>query len=205
MTKKITFLFFCFGISALSFAQEFKSGLVLGANATQVDGDDLAGYHSLRPLIGIYIKRDLSERFLVQAEFNYSGKGAKRPQDENSIGNVTQIRRLTFNYVDIPFLVGYKYNQLTFYSGLSLSYLFHAEQDDHIQVRKVTNDLKRFESMGYLLGSYVIADRWSVMGGFGYSLTCISQGLCQPLWSNPRTRVGYRNNLITASLRYSLN
>ena len=73
-------LFYSQGI----FAQDFGAELLLGANFSQVDGDQLGGYNKLGANIGIQINRDIKEDWDLAFELRYSMKGAKKVQDQEN-------------------------------------------------------------------------------------------------------------------------
>jgi hypothetical protein len=72
------FILFCFLLS--SSAQRFIGGVTAGINLTQVDGDQIFGYHKVGFNGGPFVKLmlDKKQRFSVTMELLYSQKGAQK-------------------------------------------------------------------------------------------------------------------------------
>ncbi|MEL6133910.1 MAG: hypothetical protein AAFR59_11155 [Bacteroidota bacterium] len=66
------FVIICSGLSA----QNFKGGLSLGLNGSQVDGDGLAGFRKIGIAGGLYLQYPVSELVDVQLEILYSPLGS---------------------------------------------------------------------------------------------------------------------------------
>lgn len=195
-------LLFCFGVS---YAQEFKGGLVLGINASQVDGDNLSGYNKIGPLLGVSITRKLkADHFSVRGEFLLSVKGAKAFIDENNIG-VVDLRKLNNVYIDIPLMLQYQYKKFTFEAGPTLGVLLYATREDIKGKTTVTSDYNRFELAAFLGVDYGLKKGWSVFGRYSYSMMCIAGINCGSVFTNPKLRAGYFNNVIGVGLRKSFN
>ncbi len=92
------------------FAQEkekesiFKPAVIIGFNATQVDGDDLAGYRKIGANIGGAAFVRLPKNFSFNFEILYSQKGS-RSSASQAIGS--QSYRLILDYVDVPLVFNY--------------------------------------------------------------------------------------------------
>lgn len=185
-----------------SLAQKFESGVIAGFNATQIDGDKLAGYNKIGLNSGVFVYYPFSGKWRLQTEFLYSNKGAKQIIDDNNIGNTTTFLRLNCHYIDIPFLLGYSWKKFNFQAGLSGAYLFKAIREDFSRTSDVTGDLKRGEFAYLLRAEYDLSERWAANAGFSYSLNCVSRTGCDPIWVNPKFRQGFHHNMLTATLRY---
>lgn len=130
--SKTYIIFILFSLSVLNLqAQTFKAGLILGITASQINGDDDAGFNKpgfeggLKSLVSINEKSDLSLEIL------YSQRGSK---EEAVPGQVQSIYRI--DYVTIPVIYSYKdwlaedYSRLHFHGGLSYGRLISAELDN---------------------------------------------------------------------------
>ncbi len=128
----ILFIVFCLSVAQMQ-AQTFKAGLVIGVTASQINGDESAGFNKpgleggIKSLVNINQKSDLSLEIL------YSQRGAK---DEANAGTVQNIYRTT--YVAVPIIYSYKdwvaedYFRLHFQAGLSYGRLIDAELDNEV-------------------------------------------------------------------------
>lgn len=80
-------------------AQRFGANLLLGANAAQINGDDLAGYNKVGLTGGIrtdyYLKPNMSLAF----ELLYSERGS---QSELKLGATSNILKIKLNYIEVP-------------------------------------------------------------------------------------------------------
>jgi hypothetical protein len=83
--NRIPLIAFCFLFSVFCFlpsasAQRFIGGIAAGINLTQVDGDEVFGYHKVGFNGGPYVKLmlDKKQRFSVTMELLYTQKGAQK-------------------------------------------------------------------------------------------------------------------------------
>lgn len=199
--KRITFLFILF-VPFLSYSQTFKGSVRLGINATQIDGDDLSGYTKLGFHGGLGIRYNWQNNFYLRGEFLYSVKGAKRIIDENNIGSIDRYDRLSMRYVEIPFLLGYRYQKFELEAGLSGGVLVDARIRDYTGDRKASSEFKSVEWATHLGLAYQIKDPWTIFTRFSYSANAVSFGPQGPLFSNPRFRPGFFHNVITLGVNY---
>lgn len=92
-------------------AQRFDAGLIVGLNASQIEGDGFKGYHKAGFLGGIFVQTDLSPVFFTGMEIKYSGKGSKRKYDPKQPEQPPYTMRL--GYIDIPVFAGFRTNNKT--------------------------------------------------------------------------------------------
>jgi hypothetical protein len=101
MIKKFAILLFC-GFLTLSIqAQNFGGGVILGLGASQVGGDNLAGFHKAGWLLGVFANKSISELLSFQMEMTYIQKGSNNP-------NNTDLHEYDLNYLEIPFFLKYQ-------------------------------------------------------------------------------------------------
>ncbi len=78
----IIFIFYCFNNSIAQKSNEadqrIRGGAILGITASQVDGDDYAGYHKVGIVGGFVGQIPVSKKFFFSTEILYVQKGAKR-------------------------------------------------------------------------------------------------------------------------------
>lgn len=108
-------------------AQTFQASVIGGMNLSQIDGDDLFGFHKFGLNSGIRVVAVLSDRWRVGPEILYSQQGALRP---SSSFNLSDFSRFQLNTLEVPLMVYYKDWRLTAEMGLSYQRLFAYEIND---------------------------------------------------------------------------
>lgn len=101
-----------------SYAQRIMGAAILGVNATQVDGDEVYGYHKFGLNAGLAAIVPFGDHWAVTVENIYNQKGAhQRPLYQDSLDGSYDLK---LNYVDIPVLVQYTDKDVaTFGAGMS--------------------------------------------------------------------------------------
>lgn len=102
-------------------AQTFRASLLAGGNFSQIDGDELFGYHQLGINAGIRVVAILNDRWRVGPEILFSQQGSRR--NLNSL-NVSAFDRFDLNTLEVPLMVYYKDWRLTAEAGFSYQNLF---------------------------------------------------------------------------------
>lgn len=105
------------GIQGKTYAQSyyveqertFSAGAVLGANFTQVDGDNFAGYHNFGLNVGGIVYAKLGKSVSASMELLYSQKGSRahKIKYSQSYRYFIEDYDLKLDYVEIPFMVHY--------------------------------------------------------------------------------------------------
>ena len=120
---------------SMSYAQDFGAQLFLGANFSQVDGDQMGGYNKLGANVGIQINRPINNDWESAFEIRYSMKGSKKVIDPE--GPPTPTLDLNYHYLEVPLLVKYLgWEKIEPYGGLSLGVNIFNERDDNGRKRK---------------------------------------------------------------------
>ena len=89
-----------------SLAQNIGGGLILGFNASQVDGDQLAGYHKLGLNMGIMGVIPINKKTAISLEILFNQKGSvKNPHPKDPSGSSYKLR---IDYLDVPVLLNFK-------------------------------------------------------------------------------------------------
>src|SRR5687768_1040627 len=121
---KIYFLAIFLSIALCMKAQEFNAGLRFGMDASQVNGDRLAGFDKAGILAGVFVNRNFSERISVQMEMIFIQKGSRRPLDD-----FNTYYRLRVHYIEVPVLLRYQASKkFTVYAGPSYGVLIFSEE-----------------------------------------------------------------------------
>ncbi len=113
--------------ASTSEAQTFRAAGILGFNASQIDGDLVAGFDKVGLLGGLRVDSDLSERFDWAIELMYSQRGSRSP------GRIGDPWTLSIDYVEIPLILSLKdwfkddFYKVRFEGGLSVGRLIFAK------------------------------------------------------------------------------
>lgn len=109
------------------FAQRFDAGLIAGFNGTQVEGDELRGYHKVGALGGIYVQTDIAPAIVAGMEIKYSQKGARKKYDPKKPDVDKYVMRL--GYIDIPLFMGFRANERSMIiGGIAPGILIHSKE-----------------------------------------------------------------------------
>lgn len=125
--RKILPLLFLLIVADKLPAQTFQASVIGGMNISQIDGDDLFGFHKIGLNSGIRVVAVLNDRWRVGPEILFSQQGALRP---NSSFNFSPFSRFQLNTLEVPLMVYYKDWRLTAEAGFSYQRLFSYEIDD---------------------------------------------------------------------------
>lgn len=202
MLKAKCYLFLFFFVLAFhSHAQDYQADLFLGANFSQVDGDQFGGYNKLGLNVGIAINRQVKGPWEASFELLYSQKGSKKVLDPD-IPEPSLV--LNYHYVEIPLMARYVFNeQIKFYAGPSIGINVFNERDDNGFVSE-EEALTPLEIALQLGGSYYIGENLALDLRHGYSIVSVRD---YPIVFNGPTwfgRAGWYNRWFTVGVRYSL-
>ncbi|WP_420459880.1 porin family protein [Neolewinella sp.] len=110
-------LIFLFALSTATLsAQTFRAAALVGLNLSQLDGDDLLGFHQPGLNAGLRVVAVLDDHWRVGPEILFSQQGAKR-----NTNSVTQsaFDAFRFQTVELPVMVHYHDWRLTAEAGVS--------------------------------------------------------------------------------------
>jgi hypothetical protein len=147
-------MLFCVLVSYSIEAQEqrFNAGIIAGLTASQVLGDDIAGYNKVGIQAGLRGTTYLSEKVEFNLELLYSQHGSRR----KAIGATGIERSIQLNYIKVPLLIHYKdwyqdddYYRVHFVAGLYYGYLINAE----VQEFSFDPDDFNTNEIGFIVGA----------------------------------------------------
>lgn len=96
-----------YGLLLMTFsaqAQLFKGGVSLGLLASQVDGDNMEGYHKPGVFAGVYAFLPIKEgKWQLQGELDYMQKGCKAANEQGE--GVLNTYHATFHQIGMPLIV----------------------------------------------------------------------------------------------------
>jgi hypothetical protein len=159
-------LFSCFCLKTEAQTERlFKGSLILGGNASQMDGDEAIGYNLLGLRVGLRASLVLKENMSLSLDMLYSQRGSKSTRTDFVSDTVPFVFRL--NYLEVPVVFHYgdweikeangnKYYKMVFCGGLAYSRLFSTDVDVFIHATKLgrsvfLNALAK-DDMSWLLG-----------------------------------------------------
>lgn len=184
----------------VSFSQGFGAEFLLGANFSQVDGDQLAGYNKLGLNLGIQINREIKTDWQAAFEIRYSMKGAKKVIDPEAPPSFDL--KLSYHYVEVPLLV--KYNGLeniTLYAGPSVGVNVVNKRNENGRISE-EDELNPMEFGMHLGATYYVSDHLGLDVRHSYSMLSISNMpfiVNSPTWFG---RAGWYNRLFTIGITY---
>jgi predicted porin len=185
--KRLLFSFLILTIPFLSFAQEgtFRAGLIGGFNASQIDGDLLAGYNKFGLVAGATVSVEIAERWRPSVEVLYTQKGSRSSADETIIYGA--FTRFSLDYVEIPLMMNYIDGGFMLNAGISYSRI--------VQLREITvdeidlidlegtnfnqNNASLLAGIGYFFG------KWGVEARYSYSPFSIVDHKNSPTFGQP--------------------
>lgn len=174
----------------------FRGGIVAGLNATQVDGDDFAGFTKLGLNAGFVAQLPLSKKFFMSMEILYSQKGAKSKTYQ---GFPTEYR-VKLNYAEVPVLINFQEKSaVNFGLGLAYGRLVKIREFIDELEQEPFEDFNRDELSGIANGNYLITPNFNLNVRWSYSIFPIGHS---PL-SNFNSRAMY-NHVLSFRLAYIL-
>ncbi|HNW98087.1 MAG TPA: outer membrane beta-barrel protein [Bacteroidales bacterium] len=120
-------------ISLASNSQSIRGGLICGFNKTQVDGDEVYGYHKYGLNTGAFASVPIKKKFSFSIEILYNQKGSyQKAWLIDSVKNGAY--KLILNYLDVPVLFQYEDKDIIkFGTGFSWGRLVDFGEWEHKQ------------------------------------------------------------------------
>lgn len=143
----------------------FGAGMVIGVNAAQVHGDDMAGYNQLGLRTGLRGTAILSDKQHLSMDILYSRRGASSTLTPNNAGFP---RRMRLDYVEVPILFNYKewlsddasYYRLHFFAGLSYGRLFNIYMEAFPVLEDEADNFHRNDYSGMAGATYMVSEKF---------------------------------------------
>lgn len=170
--KQLLFALLITSLPFLTIAQggTFKAGLIGGFNASQIDGDLLAGYNKLGFHAGGTVAVKIAEKWQPSIEFLYSQKGSRSSPDE--VLNYGAITRYSLDYVEIPVMMNYIDAGFMLNVGLSFGRVVRIREIyvDEIDLIDIEGPYINKNSANLLAGlGYFFGDHWGIEARYSYS------------------------------------
>lgn len=135
---------------SMSFAQEFQAKMIVGAAASQIDGDKYGGYNHLGGVVGFATSFPISEKMAFQQEIVYYGRGSRK---KNLVPASDKFTVLGMHYVDIDAVLNYyATDEIIVNGGLGYGNLITTYSDASF------NDVFRADIFGFIGVGYLVKE-----------------------------------------------
>lgn len=210
MKLKLTLLILFIAVIALpvSFAQRIMGAAIVGVNATQVDGDEVYGFHKFGLNTGLAAIVPFGNNWSVSLETIYNQKGAHQKKRAND--SLDGSYDLKLNYLEVPFLIQYTDKDIvTIGTGMSWGRLVDmSEQRNGYDMPGTTieSGIYRSSDLNLLFDiKFRLIDKLRFNVRYAYSLRPIAtREVIDSKTGKPNIRDQY-NNLFTFRLYYVFN
>jgi hypothetical protein len=167
--------------SLINAQQRFSAGLVGGFNASQIDGDELAGFDRVGIHTGILTTIDLESSLNVHMEFLYSQRGSRpdvfQPEYDPDI-------EIGLDYIELPVYMSIgdwwqeegEYFKASFHGGLSYGRLISSDVTDNYNSAEFSlEEYAQYfneNDLSWLLGfSFRWSQHWGVTARYTRGIT----------------------------------
>lgn len=189
-------------------SRTFVGGVLVGMNATQVDGDSYSGYHKAGLNVGGVVYANINASVGISIELLYSQKGAigVKGNSNGQVGSYFEKYKMNLNYVEAPLLFHIyhaPWQRCHINLGASYSALISNKESFDTYYPFYIDDsqfpFKRFEidgiaGMSYVWGHFMLEVRYQ------YGITPIRLGYFTPQIA--RTGTDQRNNMFAFRIGY---
>ena len=200
-------------LPCIGFGQNFNSGLKIGFNATQVDGDNMAGFNHLGGTGGLFVNYMTEQNYDLGFEIIYSAKGSQRVVSPTQVDS-GRWNKLTLHYMEVPLLFSYHINnidkkldnKLVFQGGLCIAYLFGKRYIDNTgsTIRTQDIDFVKKIDFSWTVGAYYLMNtHFSLFLRYTNSILTIGKGNSNYL--NYLYDIGLTNQVASFGLQYQFN
>jgi len=157
-----SFTIICLFVTPAFSQQGFKAKILAGLNASQIEGDQLAGYDKLGLNLGAEVSFRLNERFDMGMQFLFTQKGS---QSEITLGQ--DQFKTNLNYIEIPAMIIIKdwyleeegYYKVKGHAGFSYARLFDVSSSNGLFENDIGN-FKNYDFVLFLGASYAMNSKW---------------------------------------------
>ena len=182
-----------FGLNA---QKEFKIGMNLGGNLSQVSGDNLAGFHKLGINSGLFVTQSLKDDLSWEMQLNFAQRGSRN----TSLKDNPTFYRFQLNYADVVLLVRKPIKFLEVDAGLNIGSLVGFKEENYIGNQNDPRTIGRFDFGATMGVTYKLNEKLAFTGRFINSIWRIRKHLSGATY---RWNLGQYNTAVGAQLRYS--
>lgn len=200
-------------LSSALYSQRFQGAVMAGMNISQVDGDEVFGYHRVGGHFGLAAILPVKEKWDLTLETVFNQKGAyQKPQYKDSVfGTVLNGQYdLHLDYVEIPFMAHYT-DRFRYSVGAGFSYgrLVYSKEVEHNGAIPPYSDTVAFNKNDWdvLVDLQIrVWKRLKFNARYSYSMAAIRERVFIDPWEqkDPESRKQY-NNMLTFRVVYVFN
>jgi len=166
-----------FSVSVVHAQKGFTAKILAGLNASQMEGDQLAGYDKLGLNLGGEVSFSLNDRFDMGMQFLFTQKGS---QSEITLGQ--DQFKTNLNYIEIPVMVVIKdwyleeedYHKVKAHAGFSYARLFDVSTSYELFDDDIDN-FKNYDFALFIGASYGFTAKWETFVRYTNSVIQIYQ------------------------------
>lgn len=126
MNKRIFTTIIGLLLVSISFSQGFEAKFILGAAASQIDGDKYGGYNQVGGILGFATSFPVSDELAFQQEVSYYGRGSRK----KGIAPASDVFTvLGMHYVDINGVLIYELDDILIHGGAGYGVLVYERTD----------------------------------------------------------------------------
>lgn len=155
MYKFTLLIIFFLTVNIEGYSQTFKAGLIAGFTASQIRGDNSAGFRKLGVEGGLRVGVTLKEKVDLNLEILYSQRGAKEGNDVDGTPQFIY----SIDYISVPIIYSYKdwldvdYYRLHFHGGLSYGRLVSSDLENDLSDNSLFVSTWKENDLSFLLGA----------------------------------------------------
>jgi hypothetical protein len=194
-------------LSSAGYSQIIKGAVMAGMNLSQVDGDEIYGFHKFGLNIGASAIVPVANKWEASIETIFTQKGSyQKPHYDDSL---TGEYKLKLNYLEVPVLFHYNdKNRVAFGVGLSWGRLVGVEEYEHGRRVETTNLNGPYDKNDFnvlLDVRFKIYKRLKFNVRYAYSIDKIRTRVFTPPYSTDSWTRDQYNNFWTFRLVYIFN
>jgi hypothetical protein len=189
-------------------AQKIKGELILGVNATQIDGDEVYGYHKFGLNTGVGAILPFGKHWSLSVETILNQKGAYQNESIELDTLPTPYYNIRLNYVEVPVMIHYEDKQ-TITGGIGFSWgrtvgITEIEHGTKVPTTTLASPYKRDDVNLLLDVRFRIWKKLKFNFRYAYSIFPIRTRIYTNSAGNSWERTQY-NSLLTFRLIYVFN
>src|SRR4051812_8494325 len=165
----VVFTFLGFLLFSHSVSAQIRNAIILGASASQIDGDKQGGFDKAGLVFGGSSNFKITDKFSFQPEILWLQKGSKA--DTFDIFDPNAFYKWRLNYVSVPVLLNYQIQEkFTLQAGLTADVLIDAKVDAGSGFFDRTDELQKLD-LNYTGGiEYRISPKFGANARYQYSI-----------------------------------
>ncbi len=205
---KFTIFFFFILLSLNTIAQRIKGELILGMNATQIDGDEVYGYHKFGLNTGVGAILPFSKHWSLSVETIFNQKGAYQNESIELDSLPTPYYNIRLNYLEVPVMIHYEDREtMTAGVGFSWGRTVGIEETEHgkkVETTTLAGPYKRDDVNLLLDVRFRIWEKLKFNFRYAYSIMPVRTRIYTNTAGYSWERTQY-NSLLTVRLIYVFN